>query len=38
MTYQVEISPTAIVRIHRVRHGSQQRLRDSKELLEDSDE
>ena len=27
-----------IVRIHRVRHGSQQRLRDSKELLEDSDE
>ncbi len=27
-----------IVRIHRVRHGSQQGLRDSKQLLEDSDE
>jgi plasmid stabilization system protein ParE len=35
---QVEAENTGIVRIHRVRHGSQERLRHPEQLLEDNDE
>jgi plasmid stabilization system protein ParE len=35
---QFEAENTGIVRIHRVRHGSQERLRHPEQLLEDNDE